>query len=254
MALYHLTVKAISRSKGKSAVSSAAYRSGEKLYDEYNNISYDFTRKTGIKYTGILLPVNAPVTFFNRETLWNAAEKAETRINSRTAREIEAALPGEFILTEQIKLVSEYIRDNFISQGMCADFAVHDKDDGNPHSHIMLTTREVNEKGFTVKNRDWDKRENVIVWRREWAYISNSYLERNGFSERIDHRTLIEQGIKREPTIHLGHTVKQLERKGIITSRNKKNREIIERNKERGRQNRIYEREFDRIHEMEMER
>ena len=141
MAIYHLCIKIISRGKGKSAVAASAYRSGEKIKNEYDGIVHDFTRKGGIAHTEILLPQNAPQEFLDRGTLWNSVEKIEKSKNSQLAREIEVALPKESDREKQIELVREYVKENFVKEGMCADIALHDKNDGNPHCHILLTMR-----------------------------------------------------------------------------------------------------------------
>lgn len=145
MAIYHLCIKIISRGKGKSAVAASAYRSGEKIKNEYDGIIHDFTRKGGIAHTEILLPQNAPQGFLERGTLWNSVEKIEKSKNSQLAREIEVALPKELDREKQINLVREYVKENFVKVGMCADIALHDKNDGNPHCHILLTMRPLNE-------------------------------------------------------------------------------------------------------------
>lgn len=145
MAIYHLCIKIISRGKGKSAVAASAYRSGEKIKNEYDGIVHDFTRKGGIAHTEILLPQNAPQEFVNRSILWNSVEKIEKSKNSQLAREIEVALPKELGREKQINLVREYVKENFVKVGMCADIALHDKNDGNPHCHILLTMRPLNE-------------------------------------------------------------------------------------------------------------
>ena len=246
-------VDVVSRSTGRSAVAAAAYRAGEKLKNERDGVTHDysprssisaaayqsgehlgeadFTSKRGVIYTEIMLPNNAPKHFQDRYTLWNAVEKSETRVNSRTARDIDVALPVELDRQEQIELLQDYIRENFTKYGMIADFAIHDKGDGNPHAHILLTTRNVDEGGFTTKNRNWDKKDFLLMWRENWARACNEKLRENGRNERIDHRTLEAQGVDREPTIHVGVEGYALEKKGIITERMRRNREIIERNR-----------------------
>jgi hypothetical protein len=147
------------------------------------------------------------------------------------AREIELALQTEFDLQENIELLREYIKENFVDKGMIADFALHNND-GNPHAHIMLTTRHVTPDGFGGKNRDWDKDLELVKWRENWAKINNRKFEEKGLDERIDHRTLKAQGIDREPTIHLGHEATALEKKGIRTQKGDNNREIQRHNEE----------------------
>jgi len=177
-------------------VGAAAYRSGEKLhsiahatyqtdgkiYAEGDKITHDFTKKGGIMYSKIMLPEHAPREYENRETLWNAVETKEKRHDARLTREIEVALQAEFVLQEQIDLLQEYIQENFVDRGMIADFSIHDKGDGNPHAHIMLTTRNISRNGFGDKNRDWDEATTLVSWRKNWAIINNRKLEEKGLS------------------------------------------------------------------------
>lgn len=147
MAIFHCSIKIISRASGRSAVASAAYRSGEKLYNDETGITHDFMRKGGVVFSEICIPDNAPKEFGNREYFWNEVQKVEKRTDAQLAREIEVALPREFTREQQKKCVRNYIQENFVSKGMCADWALHDKGDGNPHAHIMLTVRAFDDKG-----------------------------------------------------------------------------------------------------------
>lgn len=258
MAIYHLCIKIISRGKGKSAVAASTYRSGEKIKNEYDGIVHDFTRKGGIAHTEILLPQNAPQEFVNRSVLWNSVEKIEKSKNSQLAREIEVALPKELDREKQIELIREYVKENFVKVGMCADIALHDKNDGNPHCHILLTMRPLNEdttwgakskkeyiideNGEKVKLRngnyktrkinttDWNEQEKAEHWRKAWADITNKYLEENSIQDKVDHRSYQRQGIEQIPTIHLGVSATQMEKKGIATDRGNINREIKHQN------------------------
>ncbi len=258
MAIYHLCIKIISRGKGKSAVAASAYRSGEKIKNEYDGIVHDFTRKGGITYTEILLPQNAPQEFLDRGTLWNSVEKIEKSKNSQLAREIEVALPKELDREKQINLVREYVKENFVKVGMCADIALHDKNDGNPHAHILLTMRPLNEdttwgakskkeyildeniekvklkngnyKTRKINTTDWNEQGKAEEWRKAWADITNKYLEENSIQDKVDHRSYQRQGIEQIPTIHLGVSVTQMEKKGIATDRGNINREIKHQN------------------------
>ena len=137
IAIYHCNISIVSRGKGKSAVAAAAYRSGEKLTNEWDGMTHDYTRKGGVVHTEILLPPHAPPSFSDRSTLWNSVELYEKAGNAQLAREIDAALPIELSREEQIRLVREYCSSQFVSKGMCVDFAIHDTDSGNPHCHIM---------------------------------------------------------------------------------------------------------------------
>ncbi|NJJ07672.1 MULTISPECIES: MobQ family relaxase [Streptococcus] len=258
MAIYHLCIKIISRGKGKSAVAASAYRSGEKIKNEYDGIVHDFTRKGGITHTEILLPQNAPQEFSDRGILWNSVEKIEKSKNSQLAREIEVALPKELDREKQINLVREYVKENFVKVGMCADIALHDKNDGNPHCHILLTMRPLNEdktwgakskkeyildengekvklkngnyKTRKINTTDWNEQDKAEEWRKAWADITNKYLEENSIQEKVDHRSYQRQGIEQIPTIHLGVSATQMEKKGIATDRGNINREIKHQN------------------------
>jgi ATP-dependent exoDNAse (exonuclease V) alpha subunit len=231
MAIYHCSVKTISRGQGRSAVGAAAYRSGEKIENEYDGLVHDYTHKKGIDHTEIIAPDNAPEWAKDRAKLWNEVEKAETRKNSRTAREVEVALPKELTKEQQKSLVEGYARENFVDHGMVADIAIHDKGDGNTHAHILLTTREIDQNGFTAKNRDWDKKESLEQWRENWSKSVNRELERAGHEVRIDHRSHQDRGLEQQPTIHIGVTATAMERKGIETDRGNINRQITANNK-----------------------
>lgn len=170
MAIYHLSVKIIGRNAGRSSVAAACYRSGDTITNQYDGITHDYSRKRWIQHTEIMLPTNAPESFKNRSTLWNAVEFEEKSNNSQLAREVELALPRELTLEQQTALVREYIDKNFVLQGMCADFAIHNPPItdsnhrpldsagnpthnpdkmifNNPHAHIMLTMRPMDSQG-----------------------------------------------------------------------------------------------------------
>ena len=250
MAMYHLSVKYVSRNQGRSAVGAAAYRSATKLYNDHDGLTHDYTGKTGVIHSEILLPDNAPRELLDRQNFWNAVEKAEKRKDARTAREIEIALPLELTPEQQLTLTRDYINNNFVNLGMGADIAIHDgkhghrKDDrheeaqhdksikkNNPHAHVLLTTRAITPEGLSKKKSpEWDKRQNVVLWREQWADIQNRELERLGFNDRVDHRSYIDRGIDREPTMHEGTTVRQMEKRGIDTRIGRANREITAKN------------------------
>ena len=255
MAIYHCSIKIISRGKGKSAVAAAAYRSGETLTNEYDGVTHDYTRRGGIGHTEILLPDNAPAEYSGRGVLWNAVEKIEKAKNAQLAREIEIALPQELTREQGISLVREYVKEQFVNAGMCADIAIHDKQDGNPHAHVMLTMRPIEKDGtwgakqkkeyildrdgnkiYDPKKRqykcksipatDWNEQSKAEDWREAWAEICNQYLARGNHAERIDHRSYERQGIDQIPTVHLGVAAFQMEKRGIRTNRGNLNREI----------------------------
>jgi ATP-dependent exoDNAse (exonuclease V) alpha subunit len=218
--------------KAKNALGAIAYRSGEQIRDADGVIVHDYTRRGGVIYGEIILPEGAPPEFADREILWNAVEASEKRKDARLAREVEVALQKEFELQEQIAVLREFIQENFVDKGMCADVNIHNND-GNPHAHIMLTTRNVTPDGFGKKNTEWNSRASLIEWRENWADVNNRMFENKGLAERIDHRTLKAQGIDREPTIHIGHVAWALEKKGIHTDKGDYNRAIQKRNAER---------------------
>ena len=257
MAIYHFSAQIISRSNGSSSVGSSAYRSGEKIENERTGEVHDYTRKTGIEYTEILTPSNAPEWASDRADLWNEVEKIEKSKNSQLAREINIALPKELSLEKQIDLTREFVKDTFVNQGMVADISIHDSKKGNPHAHIMLTMRPfengewgakakkeyiLDKKGEKIKLKsgeyksrkidtvDWNKKENLEKWREQLATHTNKCLERNGIEERIDHRTLKEQGVERVPQIHVGTHASAMEKRGVESERGQLNNEIKELN------------------------
>ena len=145
MSIYHCSIKVVSRAGGRSAVASAAYRAGEKLYNEETGLTHDFTHKGGVVMNEVILPDNAPRRYLDRQVLWNEVQQIEKRSDAQFAREVEVALPNEMTREQQIECVRSFIQDNFIKEGMIADWALHDKGDGNPHAHILLTLRGIDE-------------------------------------------------------------------------------------------------------------
>ena len=259
IAIYHCNISIVSRGKGKSAVAAAAYRSGEKLTNEWDGMTHDYTRKGGVVHTEIMLPPHAPPSFSDRSTLWNSVELYEKAGNAQLAREIDAALPIELSREEQIRLVREYCSSQFVSRGMCVDYAIHDTDSGNPHCHIMLTMRPLDGRGtWAAKSKKeydldengerirlpsgrykthkvdltgWNDKDNTLLWRKAWADFTNDFLERNGSPERIDHRSNAERGIDEIPTVHMGVAACQMEKKGIATEKGELNRSIQKTNR-----------------------
>lgn len=259
MAIYHCHCKIISRGQGRSAVGAAAYRSGEKLYNEYDGIEHDYTKKGGVVYSEIMLCENAPKEYQDRQTLWNAVEQIEKSSKAQLAREYEVALPVELSREEQIKLVRDFAKENFVDNGMCVDFSIHDKEDGNPHAHIMLTTRPIEQdnslgvkqrkeyildkkgqkqydkkkqtyKCKTVKTTNWDSKEFLQRSRESWAEKVNQELEKKSLPQRVDHRSFKEQGIEKIPTQHIGVSANAMEKRGIESQRGNENREIKKAN------------------------
>ena len=147
MAIYHLEAKVVSRGAGRSAVAASSYLSCSRLYNDYDGIQHDYTKKQGLVWQQVFLPEYAPQEWQDREKLWNAVEEIETAKDSRLAREFVVALPIELSREQQIELLQEFIREQFVSDGMCADAAIHDTDGHNPHAHILLTVRPLDEQG-----------------------------------------------------------------------------------------------------------
>ena len=206
MAIYHLEAKVVSRGAGRSAVAASAYLSCSRLYNDYDGIQHDYTKKQGLVWQQVFLPEYAPQEWKDREKLWNAVEEVETAKDSRLAREFVVALPIELSREEQIELLQEFIREQFISDGMCADAAIHDTDGHNPHAHILLTVRPLDEQGKwqyktekeylcmkngeergftaaefrTAQNEGWEKQYPYKVGKKK-VYMTPSAAEAQGF-------------------------------------------------------------------------
>src|SRR5277367_1376873 len=237
MAIYHLSVKPISRAGGRSATAAAAYRSGELVHDLTSDEVFDYTRKRGVEHYEIVLPTAAARTDINwardREALWNAAEVGEKRKDARVAREYEVALPHEFNRGQRVELVRAFSAELANRYRVAVDFSIHaphrSGDERNHHAHIMTTTREVTAIGLGVKASiewsDTDRRKKglepakteVKAIRERWAALTNEHLLERGIEVRVDHRSLQEQGIDREPQSHLGPAVSGMERRGMET-------------------------------------
>lgn len=233
MAIFHLSSRVISRRVGRSATAAAAYRSGDVIHDECTNLVHDYSRKRGVAESFILAPEGAPKWATDRNRLWNEVELGEKRKDSQVAREVEVSLPVELTPEQQSELIRRYVREQFVERGMVADVNIHRDNEGNPHAHIMLTMREINDRGFGKKVRGWNSRELHNGWREAWAREVNRDLERAGLDERVDHRSYAERGIDVEPTIHEGPQVRQMEARGAYTERGTINRIIRQRNEER---------------------
>lgn len=209
MAIFHLSVKVISRNQGRTAVAAAAYRAGERLTNENTGLTHDFTPKAhDVVNKVILSPYEAPEWVQSRAKLWNEVEKSEKRINSRTAREIEISLPRELTNEQNWSLLCDFVNKRFVQlHGMIADVAFHKghkNKEGQPHAHIMLTTREITKDGFGVKRRDWNAKSLLLEWREDWATHCNNKLKELDMGISIDHRTLKAQGINLEPQSKIG--------------------------------------------------
>ncbi len=221
MAIYHLSVKIVKRSSGRSATAAAAYRAAEKIHDYKTDVTHDYRKKRGVFGAEIIAPDGSPKWVYERKKLWNEVEKVEKRCDAQVAREIDIALPVELNREQKKELVKDFVREELVSKGMVADIAFHNFDDHNPHAHILLTTRPINDDGrFGFKERSWNKKDALEQLRFCWAEKVNLSLEQAGHKEvKVDHRTLEEQGINRIPQIHLGADVAQMKKRGIRTNR-----------------------------------
>ena len=253
--------KIISRGKGQSCMASCAYYSGEKKYSEYECCwKYPHSSPARVKWVEVMLPPNAPRAYADPQTLWNAVDAAETSVNAQTARSMLFALPRELTDEQNLALVRDFCQKEFVDKGMVCNFFYHDKDDGNPHVHIMLTLRAMDENGkwlpksknvyaldengnrirtpngswkrIKVDTVDWNERKYGEIWRQDWAAAQNAALKAAGRMERVDMRSLERQGVEdRLPQKHLGPTASALERKGVSSERGDENRKIISGNK-----------------------
>ena len=291
----------VSRGTGRSAVAASAYLSCTNILNDYDGVRHDYTRKKGLVWREVFLPEYAPPEWKDRGVLWNAVEENEKTKDSRLAREFVPALPIELTPAQWQELLSDFIQNSFVAEGMCADVAIHDPNPPghNPHAHIMLTVRPLDEQGnwqyktekeylcvkdgeergftaaeFKIAQKDgwekqypykvgrkkvymppseaekqgleraskhpkstkfgrqnpiserWNSEEQLVVWRKAWADVTNRYLERYGHDARIDHRSHADRGLTEQPTIHEGVVARALEAKGIISDRCELNRQI----------------------------
>ncbi|MGX9225011.1 MobQ family relaxase (plasmid) [Lactiplantibacillus plantarum] len=242
MAIFHMSFSNISAGKGRSAIASAAYRSGEKLFDDKEGRHYFYARSV-MPESFILTPKNAPEWASNREQLWNEVEKKDRKSNSRYAKEFNVALPVELSESEQKELLTKYVQENFVDQGMVADVAIHRDHQDNPHAHVMLTNRPftpdgswglkaktqyikdengkqlLTKSGFPKQRKiwlvDWDKREKINEWRKNWALSVNQFLAQKNISDRISEKSFVDQGIQETPTQHEGINSQRKNRKAF---------------------------------------
>jgi len=228
MAIYHLTVKNISRGQGRSAVAAAAYRRAARLFDARLNCYHDFSDKPDVIHRELSIPNNAPIwakelkaldatdKVQSSEILWNKVERQERRVDARLAKEIEFALPIELNEEQAISLAREFIQDQCAGLGMIADWSVH-WDSGNPHVHVMLTTRVLTAEGFGLKVRAWNDEKLIQNWREQWGQYANFHLALHQHDVKIDHRSYQAQGIELVPGIHRGRAVIEMAQKGKPT-------------------------------------
>ncbi|EKK5253744.1 MobA/MobL family protein [Enterococcus faecalis] len=259
MAIYHFSLQIAKRNNGKrSLIAMAAYRSGERLYSELYEKENFYGHRLVKPDAFILKPDYVPSEFSDREYLWNKMELAETSPNARLCREVNIALPVELSNEDQKELVMSYVQKMFVSKGMIADVAIHRDDCNNPHAHIMLTMRKVDEKGqisnkqkripvldehgkqvynekghrktVSIKTTDWDKKELLLEARKEWANMTNKLLRERGIDEQITEKSHKELGKKELPTIHEGVLSRKLEERGIVTNQVQHNQLVREHN------------------------
>lgn len=237
MASYHFSAQIIGRSDGRSAIAAAAYRAGERIKDQKNNVIHDYTRRKGVVYAAILAPSGSAAFLQRRCDLWNAVERMENRKDAQLAREIVLALPHELSAGQRREMLLRFVRAAFVSRGMIADVAIHapvlEKGDHphNHHAHVLLPLRQATANGLRkVKTREWNSDNLLREWRALWARYQNEALERANIRERVDHRSLAVQRaeavrcgdarkaalLDREPEIHLGKRARPrtIEREG----------------------------------------
>jgi ATP-dependent exoDNAse (exonuclease V) alpha subunit len=238
MAIYHLTARAVCRSKGHSAVAAASYRAGELLCDERRHCRHDYRRRHGVLAAEILAPDGAPAWMRMRESLWNSVELIEKRKDACVARELEVALPRELTRDAHRDLVRGFVAEQLTARGVVADIAWHScraRDGGeNVHAHILFTTRPLlkNRTGFDKKDRGLEHKAILRQFREAWRDHVNRRLEEAGEPTRIDHRTLYEQGLVRLPE-HLGRAAIALEQEGVETAKGNRWRDTRHQNKAR---------------------
>lgn len=216
MALYYFYINLISRGKGDCIVDIAAYRAGEMLYCRYNKKEYDYSDKKGIIYKEVLLPLNAPQKYKNRELLWNEVEELEKLKNSQLARQIKISLQVEFDLETQIEILKQYAKENFVDKGMIADITINSENKNNPYAYILLTLREfdinrewkfkskaeyiLDTEGKKIKSNgryrqrkiylnDWNDKETLLSWRKNWAEACNNQFKKMKLNIKLDYRT-----------------------------------------------------------------
>lgn len=244
MAIYHFSVKTISRAKGRSVVACAAYRSGEKLICDFYGTEQDYTKKTGVEHAQIYAPENTNSNLLNRQNLWNEVEKVERRKDALLAREFEIAFPEELNKEQRKKMLDALCKNMVQKYGVIVDAAIHaphtgsGSDERNFHAHIMFTTRSINERGqlSAKKYRDFSRdsgTETVSKWREHFADLSNSHLAAAGYDVRVDHRSYEDQESNLEATTHEGAAITKLRRIGIKTEISCENDVIRQRNNDK---------------------
>lgn len=216
MAIYHFHARIIKRSVGRSVVAAAAWQNACRLFDARIGLVSDYTEQRQIGFSQILLPKDAPDNLADRETLWNAVESAEARIDAQLARQIDVALPDEFDLSESIDALRNFSTKALLD-GFPADLTIieHDDETGNQHRHgyILIPTRPIIDGAFGQKRRDWNGRQKLSELREAWADTLNNSLAASGFAARVDHRSNKDRGIETQPEDHIGIIPRQIARR-----------------------------------------
>jgi ATP-dependent exoDNAse (exonuclease V) alpha subunit len=220
MALFRLEAKVFSREKrGRSVIAAAAYRAGTKLVDEVREKTFDYTRRVrGVVQSAILAPDGSPGWVFDPSQLWNTVERSEKRVDAQLAREFILAVPPELSAAEQFQVAADWAKKELVGIGMVAEISLHHPPSGtNPHVHILTTMRKIDGEKFSAKKpREWNDKVLLVKQRETWAEAVNAALEKAGRSERVDHRSLKEQGIEREPQPKIGVAATAMKRKGTL--------------------------------------
>lgn len=226
-------ISIVKRSKGKSCVASAAYRFGENIKDKRTGKTHYYASKSWeVAYKEVLLPANAPQEWKNISTLMNEIERREKRGDAQLVRSIFFALPKELTHEQNIALVKELAQKSFVSKGICVAVAIHDKRDGNPHCHVLLTMREIDGDHFGKKYREWNEWTLAQEWMQNYQDITNKHYELADRPERICAKSFKEQGIDRIPTVHEGYYATVLKKQGLPSRQGDINREIAEKNRQ----------------------
>ncbi|MGD0192476.1 MAG: MobQ family relaxase, partial [Rhizomicrobium sp.] len=237
MAIYRFEAKIIKRSAGRSATAAAAYRAATFIADERSGLAFNYSRKRGMLHCEIIAPAGAPGWVRDRARLWNAVEQSERRKDAQLARDLVLCLPFELTHEQRVELVREFVGEVFVARGMVADIAIHAPDhrgdDRNHHAHVLLTMRGLSAVGFGPKVRAWNDVEELEGWREQWAVAVNAHLARAGHEARVDHRSLAEQGIEREPEPKQGAVATAMERDGNCSHAGEDRRAAKKRNRQR---------------------
>jgi ATP-dependent exoDNAse (exonuclease V) alpha subunit len=235
MAIYHLSAQVFSRGAGHSAVHAAAYRARANLTDERTGLKHDYSRKAEeLLFEGIYAPKDAPEWTRDRQQLWNHVEAFEKRRDAQLAREFNIALPWELTLEQNRYALQDWIRDNFTRKGLIADAVIHapsaDGDERNMHAHVMVVLRKLDGTEFAAKKERAEsieeRKDELEALRESWERIGNRHLERHGYEPTLDRRSLLDQGIEREPSVHMGKSATAIEREGKPSELGDVNREI----------------------------